>query len=120
MKDKFSQVLMRTFKLDDLEMIKTIGTGTFARVFLCRPKAHLNRSNTDYYALKVLSMHDVIRLKQVEHVKNEKSILSEIRHPFIVDLLWYHKDHSLLYMLFPYVCGGELFSYLRSAGRFNR
>ena len=52
-KDKFNQVLMRTFKLDDLEMIKTIGTGTFARVFLCRPRAHLNRSNTDYYALKV-------------------------------------------------------------------
>ena len=65
-------------------------------------------------------MHDVIRLKQVDHVKNEKSILSEIRHPFIVDLLWYYKDKSLLYMLFPYVCGGELFSYLRSAGRFNR
>ena len=43
----------RNFKLEDLEMIKTIGTGTFARVFLCRPKAHLNRSNTDYYALKV-------------------------------------------------------------------
>ena len=64
-------------------------------------------------------MHDVIRLKQVDHVKNEKNILSEIHHPFIVDLLWFHKDKSLLYMLFPYVCGGELFSYLRSAGRFN-
>ena len=72
------------------------------------------------FTFKVLSMHDVIRLKQVDHVKNEKSILSEIRHPFIVDLLWHHKDKSLLYMLFPYVCGGELFSYLRSAGRFNR
>ena len=64
-------------------------------------------------------MHDVIRLKQVDHVKNEKNILSEIHHPFIVDLLWYYKDKNLLYMLFPYVCGGELFSYLRSAGRFN-
>ena len=58
-------------------------------------------------------MHDVIRLKQVDHVKNEKNILSEIHHPFIVDLLWFYKDKNLLYMLFPYVCGGELFSYLR-------
>ena len=64
-------------------------------------------------------MHDVIRLKQVDHVKNEKNILSEIHHPFIVDLLWFYKDKNLLYMLFPYVCGGELFSYLRTAGRFN-
>lgn len=33
--------------------------------------------------------------------------------------LWSTKDESCLYMLFEYVCGGELFSYLRNAGRFN-
>ena len=43
----------------------------------------------------------------------------EINHPFLVDLTWSAKDKSFLYMLFPYVAGGELFSYLRSAGRFN-
>ena len=36
-----------------------------------------------------------------------------------MDLSWSAKDKSFLYMLFPYVSGGELFSYLRSAGRFN-
>ena len=41
-KDKFHNI-SRNFKLDDVEMIKTIGTGTFARVYLCRPKAHINR-----------------------------------------------------------------------------
>jgi len=65
-------------------------------------------------------MHDVVRLKQVEHVKNEKRILSEVSHPFLVDLVWSSRDaNKFLYMLFPYVCGGELFSYLRSAGRFS-
>jgi hypothetical protein len=34
-----------------------------------------------------------------------------------VDLSWSYKDRSFLYMMFPYVCGGELFSYLRSAGK---
>ena len=115
-----NKMFPKNFQLDDLENIKTIGTGTFARVFLCRPKQSIQqRSNSEYFALKVLSMHDVIRLKQVDHVKNEKNILTEIQHPFIVELLWYDKDKSLLYMLFPYICGGELFSYLRSAGRFN-
>ena len=35
------------FRIEDLEMVKTIGTGTFARVYLCRHR------RTDYYALKV-------------------------------------------------------------------
>jgi len=116
-------------KFEDLEILKTIGTGTFARVCLCRIKNNktVNRVNNNnggsipkYFALKVLSMHDVIRLKQVEHVKNEKRILSEVSHPFVVDLVWSSRDaNRFLYMLFPYVCGGELFSYLRSAGRFS-
>lgn len=37
-------------------------------------------------ALKVLSMVDVIRLKQVEHVRNEVSVLKEVNHPFIVNM----------------------------------
>ena len=49
----------------------------------------------------------------------EAPVLQEINHPFLVDLSWSAKDKSFLYMLFPYVSGGELFSYLRSAGRFN-
>lgn len=57
------------------------GTGTFGRVCLCRDKAA-----DCYLAMKILAMSDVIRLKQVEHVKNEKNILAEIRHPFIVNL----------------------------------
>lgn len=58
-----------------------LGTGSFGRVLLCR-----NKSTEEYGALKVLALADVIRLKQVEHVKNEKNILQEIRHPFIVNL----------------------------------
>jgi len=123
-----------SLKYEDLEILKTIGTGTFARVCLCRiknNKAVRFRNNNNiqddsgghppkYFALKVLSMHDVVRLKQVEHVKNEKRILSEVSHPFLVDLVWSSRDaNKFLYMLFPYVCGGELFSYLRSAGRFS-
>lgn len=100
--------------LEDFDVIKTIGTGTFGRVCLCREKA----TNT-YAAMKILAIDDVIRLKQVEHVKNEKNILQQVRHPFIVNLRWHYRDNCNLYMLFDYVCGGELFSYLRNAGRFT-
>jgi protein kinase A/protein kinase X len=37
-------------------------------------------------ALKCLKKSEIIRLKQIEHVKSEKKILETINHPFIVNL----------------------------------
>ncbi|XP_042225306.1 cAMP-dependent protein kinase catalytic subunit 3-like isoform X2 [Homarus americanus] len=68
--------------------------------------------------MKILAISDVIRLKQIEHVKNEKNILRLVTHPFIIDMYWHYRDDRFLYMLFEYVCGGELFAYLRNAGKF--
>jgi hypothetical protein len=68
-------------RIDQLELINTVGTGTFGRVIACR-----NRNSNEYYALKVMSIAEVLRLKQTEHVKNEKEILSQVKHPFIINL----------------------------------
>lgn len=38
---------------------------------------------------------------------------------FFIFRLWSDRDDHCIYMLFEYVCGGELFSYLRNAGRFS-
>ncbi|XP_034481639.1 cAMP-dependent protein kinase catalytic subunit 3 [Drosophila innubila] len=105
---------VRKYILDDYQIIKTVGTGTFGRVCLCR-----DRISEKYCAMKILAMTEVIRLKQIEHVKNERNILREIRHPFVISLEWSTKDESNLYMIFDYVCGGELFTYLRNAGKFT-
>lgn len=56
-----------------------IGTGTFGKV-------HLAKLGKDVIALKALKKQQIIDLKQVEHVKLEKQILSLIYHPFIVNL----------------------------------
>ena len=77
-----------------------------------------HKPSSSYYALKTLPINHVIKLKQVEHVKNEKKILQEIQHPFLLSLSWSYKDHTNLYLMFPYVSGGELFTYLRMAGTF--
>lgn len=101
-------------KIEALDILKTIGTGTFGRVVLVRHK-----DTREYNALKVMAITQVIKLKQEIHIMSEKTILSTISHPFIVNLLWYHKDDTFLYMLMEYVPGGELFSYLRSQGKFS-
>jgi len=99
---------------DTFEKIRTLGTGTFGRVYLVRHK-----ETQHFYALKVLKKREVVRLKQVDHVKNEKSILIDIHHVFIVNMYSAFQDETNLYMLMEYVIGGELFSHLRKAGRFS-
>ncbi|KAK2508569.1 hypothetical protein MC885_004054, partial [Smutsia gigantea] len=90
------------------------GTGTFGQVQLVKEKTAKH-----FFALKVMSIPDVIRLKQEQHVHNEKSVLKEVSHPFLVKLFWTWHDEHFLYMLMEFVPGGELFSYLRNRGRFS-
>lgn len=68
-------------KIEQLEFLTTVGTGTFGRVIVVRHK-----NTQEYYALKIMSIAEVLRLKQTEHVKNEKDILQQVFHPFIINL----------------------------------
>lgn len=99
--------------LRNFEDICTLGTGTYGRVHLLK-----HRKSNKYYALKIMIIDSVIRSKQVDHVHNEKKILERIDHPFIVVMHTAFHDKRCLYMLFDYVAGGELFSYLRSENFF--
>ncbi|KAF2681758.1 Pkinase-domain-containing protein [Lentithecium fluviatile CBS 122367] len=105
---------------EDFELIKTLGTGTFARVWLVRLKNARNGDENKVFALKILRKVDVIRLKQVEHVRNERNVLAGVAgHPFITTMVASFQDYDSLYMLLDYCPGGEVFSYLRRARRFN-
>jgi serine/threonine protein kinase len=95
----------------------TLGTGTFGRVRLVTYKHTDGKKHV--FALKMLKKSEVIRLKQVEHIKSEKQILSRISHPYVVSLYSAFQDSLYLYMLMEYVIGGELFSQLRKVGRFS-
>ncbi|KAI8084286.1 camp-dependent protein kinase 10 [Gilbertella persicaria] len=97
----------------DYELIETLGTGTFGRVWLSKQK-----NTKKYYAIKVLKKADIVRLKQVEHINSERQVLSQLNFPFIVQLYCTFQDSQSLFMLQEYVIGGELFRHLRKAGRF--
>lgn len=104
----------KKWKFEDFDLRATVGTGTFGRVRVVKIKGIKDRSPM---ALKIMKKSEVLRLKQVEHVKAEKEILLSIAHPFIVNLLTVFQDEKRLCMLLEYVNGGELFSYLRKEGR---
>lgn len=72
----------KKMKLSDYEIHHTLGTGSFGRVKLSR-----NKITNKWVALKILKKAEIIRLKQVDHVINENTLLSNIDHPFIV-IFW--------------------------------
>lgn len=101
------------YTIDDFNILRTLGTGSFGRVHLVR-SVHNGR----FYALKVLKKQTVVRLKQVEHTNDERRMLSVSVHAFIVRLWGTFQDSEHLFMIMDYVEGGELFSLLRRSQRF--
>ena len=61
----------------------------------------------------MLHKKKVIELKQVEHIQNEKNLLQENKHPFIVELVESFQDKISIYLVFEFVQGGEIFRLLR-------
>jgi len=103
----------KTLNLSDYELKETLGTGTFGRVRLVK---HIGENK--HYALKILKKAALIKLKQVEHIKNEVKLLSMITHPMIVNMPAFVQDENKIYLLFEFVPGGELFTHLRTQNRF--
>ncbi|XP_052854489.1 cAMP-dependent protein kinase catalytic subunit 2 isoform X1 [Drosophila gunungcola] len=91
-----------------------LGNGSFGTVMLVKEKVGKN-----YYAAKMMSKEDLVRLKQVAHVHNEKHVLNAARFPFLIHLVDSTKCFDYLYLILPLVNGGELFSYHRRVRKFN-
>ena len=99
--------------------------GTFARVWLARLAKPADEDKDKVFALKILRKTDgmsvkmytkwsvltpdvVIKLKQVEHVRNERNTLGAVAgHPFITTLITTFSDQECLYML---VCSVQIHS----------
>ena len=79
-----------------------------------------NKKTGDFLAMKRLKKADIIKLKQVDHVISENTILADIEHPFLVGLKGFAQDSRYLYFLMEYIAGGELFTYLRTEGKLDQ
>lgn len=105
----------RNLSLNDFELIQTIGQGSFSRVKLTKLKGN---SKMPPFALKILKKSLILNLNELEHIKSEREILSNLKFPFMPKFFGSFQDSQFLYLLFEYVSGGELFSLIRSNKRF--
>eukprot|EP00605_Chrysophyceae_sp_TOSAG23-4_P002551 GSChrysophyteH1.ASY1.ANO1.2816.1 assembled CDS len=99
--------------IEDFELVRVIGKGSFGKVTLVRKK-----TDAKLFAMKVLAKQNIIKRKQVEHTRTERSVLGKLNHPFIVKLHYAFQTEAKLYFVLDYAAGGELFFHLSRMKKF--
>ncbi|XP_063729289.1 cAMP-dependent protein kinase catalytic subunit 1-like [Symsagittifera roscoffensis] len=114
--DRWSKNPKSDVTLDDFDIKRTLGSGSFGRVVLAQYK---HSKKDKFVAIKILDKDQIMKQKQVSHTVGEKKILSCCQFPFLVKQYFAFKDNSYLYIALEFVSGGELFTHLRNAKRFG-
>lgn len=71
----------KRWTIDDFELLKVLGKGSFGKVMLVRQK-----ETGDILALKTLQKRKLLQRNQIDHTRTERSVLQRVGHPFIVSL----------------------------------
>lgn len=107
------------------EMGPVLGTGSFGRVKCAKYLKSRGATLEDTtqvpprVAIKILKKASIIKLKHVDHILNEKAILLRLEHPLTVRCFGTFQDTRYLYLVMEFVQGGEFFTHLRKAKRFD-
>jgi serine/threonine protein kinase len=93
--------------VDDLTLINLIGKSSFGEIYL----SSKNGSSTQY-ATKVIDKSSIENTEAKTYIDNEISILKEINHPNIVNLIEIKDTEEKLYIVQEYCNGGGLDKFL--------
>jgi hypothetical protein len=99
--------------LDQFELIKVIGRGSYAKVFLVEYK-----KTKKCYAMKVIKKSIVNDDEDIDWVQTEKHVFEQAtNHPFLVGLHSCFQTESRLFFVIEYLCGGDLMYHMQRKRR---
>lgn len=101
--------------VDDFDLLKVLGKGSFGKVMMVRKK-----DTQKIYALKTLRKAALVKRNQLMHTRTERSILQNIKHPYLTSLTYAFQTPDKLYLVMDYCGGGELFFWLKKDRRFSQ
>lgn len=104
---KYLRFLRTPNRIEDYDVLKTIGKGAFGEVKLVRRK-----QDGKVYALKSLLKTQMIAQFQLARVRAERDILAESDSPWVVKLYTTFQDMRFLYMLMEFLPAGDLVTML--------
>ena len=93
---------------DQFDVLKVLGKGSFARVYLCQ-----NKSTGEQYAVKAFSKeHLEAQSKGKQALQVELSLLRELDHPNVIKFYEIHESVNSLYLVMEVLHGGDIFGIL--------
>ena len=95
--------------LDDLNLIKLFGAGTFGRVWIVTGKG----GGKTPYALKIQSKRQLLDKRQASSAKREREVMAKLDHPFVCRLVGTFQDAASIYMVMSLIQGGELLNLIQ-------
>ena len=104
-----------SISLNNFNILRLIGAGSFGKVFLANLKSDINKK----YAMKILEKDKIIEWKQENNIFTEKYILQNLKHPFLSKLSYAFQDSEKLYLVTDFMPGGDLMHKLISYGKLS-
>ena len=101
-------------KLEDIELVKVIGRGLYSKLCLVRVY-----NQDDEYVLKIFKKNVLLSNSIVNYAYNEAKVLSNVKSPFIIELLKTFKNENRVYLLMPFMRGGDMYSLLKKEIRLD-
>jgi serine/threonine protein kinase len=78
-----------------------------------------NKSTGEAFAMKVLKKSQMENQKDIARVFNEKEIIKDINHPFIVKLHYTFQTKTKVYFILDLLTGGDLYTHIEKKGKFK-
>ena len=96
-----------TLSITDFDLLKVVGRGAWGKVYLATYK-HSPSSSDTVYAVKVMIKRVLVMQSVSNLVVQERRLMSELLHPFILTLHGHFSSSTKLYMVLRFAEGGDL------------
>ena len=98
-------------EMDDFEIIKTIGRGSVGKILLVKYK-----NTGDLYTIKSMRKDQILSENIIDNIRDEKNILHEGQCEFLLTLSFYFQSPERIYLVTPFMKGGDLYHKLKTDG----
>ena len=102
-----SKGLEHEAKINDFEILKELGSGSFGNVYLVKHK-----KTKAEYAIKAIDKRNKTNQEEKPYFRREVEVMYKIHHPNVVKLFGHFEDNNYCYFIMEYISKGNVYNLL--------